>query len=136
MSARIRVSLIRCGRCGKRYSNPLTHVCITRIGRRPGKTRIGARVTRDCPKCGRPVTNLVTHVCKVRTDFRRKAAAARKSRAQDRRRQAASIARMKRARAGGSKPKHDYRSCNDQDCARVSCVAYRDGIADCPLEHS
>lgn len=128
MGPRIKVSLIKCGRCGKQYSNPLTHVCITRIGRRPGKTSIKPRVTRDCPKCKQPITNPVTHVCKVKTDFRRKAAAAKKSRAADKRRQAASIAKVKRARAKGpAKPRHDYHSCHDPHCARVACVAYRDG---------
>lgn len=131
MSARIKVSLIKCGRCGKRYSNPLTHTCVTRIGRRPGKMRIGARVTRDCPKCKRPVTNPVIHVCKVKTDFRRKTAAAKKSRAQDKRRQAASVAKVAKARAAGpGKQRHDYRSCRDEHCARVACVAYRDGDGD------
>lgn len=137
MVARMKAALFRCGRCGKPYSNPLAHVCVTRIGRRQRRTTFRPRVTRDCPKCKRPAPNPVTHVCKVRTDFRRKAAAAKKSRAADRRRQAASVAKVGRARVGGpGKPKHDYRSCKDQDCPRVACVAYRDGLADCPLEHA
>ena len=89
-----------------------------------------------CPRCKKPIANPVTHICKTRTSFKRKAAAAKKSRAQDRRRQAASIAKVKRARATGpAKAKHDYRTCKDADCARVACVAYRDGLADCPLDH-
>lgn len=130
----IKVQIVKCGRCGK--PRGVFHVCVTRMGRRPGRTRIRPRITRDCPKCRRPVTNPLTHVCKTQTSFKRKAAAAKKSRAQDRRRQAASVAKVGRARAGGGKQRHDYRTCKDQDCARVACVAYRDGLADCPLEHA
>lgn len=132
MGPRVKVSLIRCGRCGK--PRGLVHVCVIRMGRRPGKTSFRPRVTRDCPKCKRPVTNPLTHVCKVKTDFRRKAAAARKQRAAGKRRQASSVAKVGRARAKARakaksppKPRHDYHSCHDLDCARVACVAYRDG---------
>lgn len=27
MPIKIQVALVKCGRCGKRYNNPLTHVC-------------------------------------------------------------------------------------------------------------
>lgn len=137
MGARIKLSLIKCGRCGKPYANPLAHVCVTRIGRRLGRTSIRPRLTRDCPRCKRPVANPVTHICKVKTDFRRKTGAAKKQRAAGRRRQAASVAKVKRARASGpARTRHDYRTCKDAYCARVACVAYRDGIDDCPLDHS
>lgn len=134
MGLRIKVSLIKCGTCGKRYSNPRTHRCVTRIGRRVRPTSLRPRITVECPKCHKP--GGLTHVCKTRTDFRRKLAASKKQAAADKRAQAASLAKVKRSRQSGpAKPRHDYRSCRDTDCARVACVAYRDGLADCPLAH-
>lgn len=124
MGVRITVSLIKCGQCGKRYSSPLTHECVITPGRRPVRTRVKPRVMIDCPKCKRPVTSPLTHVCTIRTDFRRRLAAQKK-------RQAAE----KRARARAAAPQHDYHSCTGQDCQRRTCMAYREGIADCPLEH-
>ena len=35
MGLRIAASLMKCGQCGKRYSNPLTHVCYNPRGRGP-----------------------------------------------------------------------------------------------------
>jgi hypothetical protein len=126
MSLRMNVSLVKCGTCGKRYSNPLTHTCVTtRARRRP--SQIAPRLTYDCPRCGKPATNPLTHVCKTRSDFRRRLA-------DQKRRQA----REKRARRSKrpARPQHDYHSCTDPDCQRRACQAYREGIADCPREHT
>lgn len=89
---KIRVGLIRCGRCGQRYANPLTHVC---SGRRRGRTRVKPKlsVVASCPSCGKQGSPL-THVCSNRGDFakrqrtagRRKAAAERKARRDEQRR--------------------------------------------------
>jgi hypothetical protein len=136
---RIKVSLAKCGRCGKPYTNPLTHVCVTRIGRRPAKTRIRPRVTRDCPKCKRPVTNPLTHVCKVRTDFRKRLAAEKKRKAAAKRAKARKAAAAKRARSRPAAQKHDYRACRDVECTRSACVAFKEGfefgVESCPLPH-
>ncbi len=130
MSVRINVSLIKCGQCGKRYSNPLTHVCVTSRARRPHPVQIKPRVSYDCPKCGKPVTNPLTHVCVIRTDFRQRLAAERKRKAAERR---------AKARAGRAAEQHDYHSCRDPDCRRRMCVAFREGfeegVANCPLSH-
>lgn len=124
MSLRISVSMARCGQCGKRYSNPLTHVCVNPRGRGP-RLQVRPRVSYDCPVCERPVTNPLTHVCKVRTDFRRRLA--------DRKRQ------EKKPRPQPQQQQHDYRSCRDPDCQRRMCAAYREGFADgidnCPGPH-
>src|SRR6266516_4641915 len=73
---KISVGLARCGRCGKRYSNPLTHVCVVRMDRKTKPKRSlkpkasVALVT--CGTCGKPYANPLTHVCQVRTDFKRR----------------------------------------------------------------
>lgn len=116
MGFRIAVSLVKCGRCGKRYSNPVTHECVT-TGRRRGRTRIRPRVSYDCPKCKKPVTNPLTHVCVTRTDFRQRLAEQRKREKRER-----------RAKGRAAAQQHDYHSCSDQDCQRRTCVAYREGF--------
>lgn len=124
---KVRLTLIRCGKCGKRYSSPLGHVCVTRLDRKPrrGRKRIQFRASVKCGTCGRLVTNPLTHTCRKRSDYRRRLAAERKRRAAERRKAAA--ARRRAARP--VKPKHDYRACRDADCARVACQAFRDGVA-------
>jgi hypothetical protein len=94
--------LIRCGRCGKTYTNPFTHVCVGRIGAKPkGKTRLApkVKVTAKCGSCGKPVTNPLTHTCTVKTDFK------------------------KRKKAAGAKPKHpEPEVCEDgPDCQVYGC---------------
>ena len=32
-------------------------------------------------------------------------------------------------------PQHDYATCTDKDCTRHPCLAYRQGLEDCPLPH-
>jgi hypothetical protein len=115
---RIAASLMKCGQCGKRYSNPLTHVCYNPRGKGP-RLQVKPRVTVDCPRCKKPVTNPLTHVCSVRTDFRRRLAEQRK------REKAA-----RRAAARAAAPKHDYHSCRDGNCQRQTCTAYREGFED------
>jgi hypothetical protein len=84
-----KLTLLRCGTCGKRYTNPARHVCRTRLDRKrpPGKTRVKPRVTFTCGTCGKATTNPLTHTCRIRTDFRRrKANQARREKAASRRR--------------------------------------------------
>lgn len=127
MGLRIAASLMKCGQCGKRYSNPLTHVCYNPRGHGP-RLQVKPRVSVDCPRCGKPVTNPLAHVCTVRTDFRKRLADQRKQQAR---------ARRKKARATAAE--HDYHACRDPDCHRRTCLAYREGFADgeanCPLDH-
>lgn len=128
------LTLIRCGTCGKRYSNPLGHVCVTRMDRRRrrGRARLRLQGTVRCGTCGRRVSNPLAHVCRKRSDYRKQLAAERKRRAAERRRAAA--ARRRAARP--ARPKHDYRVCQDVDCPRVACQAFRDGIVACPKPHA
>lgn len=114
MKLRIKGSLFHCGRCGKRYSSPLGHVCVTRLDRKPrtGKTRLAPVLAATCGRCRKPLGNPLTHTCTTRTDFkaRRKAAA-------------------KAAPAGSrpARPVHRYEGCSDEACPRIPCTAYREG---------
>lgn len=108
------------------------------------------RVSVKCKTCGKRYVNPLTHVCAPKSDFakrrreaeraaRREAARARKKAAAERRKAAAAErhrkAREKRSAPRSPRPQHDYRLCRDEDCQRYACVAYKDGVADCPLEH-
>lgn len=121
-------SLVKCGRCGKSYSNPLTHVCVTSRTRR-GRTRIKpkASVSVKCNTCGKPYANPLTHVCSVKGSFRTRAAAARRS-------QRTAAPKPRRVKVYGQAPAkapaHPYAACRDDDCDRRACVAYKDGFAD------
>jgi hypothetical protein len=92
----MKISVVTCGRCGK--PRGLFHTCVTRIGRRPGRTRI--RVRAECPMCGKPIGNPLQHTCTTRTDFKRRQAAA---------------------------SSHRPSRCPDTDCPRPPCRAYREG---------
>jgi hypothetical protein len=85
---KIGVGLIRCGRCGQRYSNPLSHAC---AGRRRGRTKVKPKLSllSSCPRCGKQ-DNPLTHVCSNSGDFRKRQRAAA-------RRQAAAERKAKRA---------------------------------------
>jgi hypothetical protein len=139
MGWRMKVSLAKCGRCGKPYSNPVTHVCVTRIGQRQRRTQIRPRVARDCPKCGNPAGNPLTHVCRTRTDFRSRLRAEKKRQAAEKRARARKGAAAKRAQSRPQQPKHDYRACQDEACERRSCAVFREGfesgVANCPRSH-
>ena len=112
--ASLKVALVKCGRCGKRYNNPLTHKCVTQMGRRQGSTKVKPKVTVKCGRCHRPLGNPLTHRCVTRTDFtKRKAAAAKPAKPQ--------------ARPGTS---HEYTDCDDDDCQRFPCRVYKEGRAD------
>lgn len=131
-----KLTTLRCGTCGKRYNNPATHVCRTRLDRKrkPGKTSVKPKLTFTCKTCGKTTSNPLSHTCRVTTDFRRRKATHthRQKAASNRRRNAA---RRKAARKtatpakpaapkstpvvpsfdGGSSQSgssnHDYRQC-------------------------
>lgn len=103
--------LIRCGRCGKHYTNPFTHICTTRIGaKRKGRTKLAPRLTAPavkCSTCGKPYSNPLTHTCTTKTDF------------------------AKRKKAAGAKPKHpEPEDCDDgQNCQAYGCRMFWRGYA-------
>jgi len=119
----LKIGLVRCGRCGRRYSNPATHVC---AGRRKGRTRVkpAVSVSAECPRCGRRYSNPLGHTCASKPgDFkRRRAAAEKRRRAEESARRKAAAAERRRNR-----PQHRYETCRDDGCERVGCVAYRTG---------
>jgi hypothetical protein len=69
MALTVKVSLLRCGKCGKAVNPFGTHVC---NGRRAGRTSLkpALSVTSPCPSCGKQRSNPFTHTCTVRTDFK------------------------------------------------------------------
>lgn len=71
-----KLTMLRCGTCGQRYTNPARHTCRTRLDRkrRSGKTRIKPKVSFTCRTCGKATSNPLTHSCQVRTDFKRRKA--------------------------------------------------------------
>lgn len=122
--------LIHCGKCGKRYSNPLTHTCFVRG--RHGKTRVKPKFTVSlgtCGKCGAAYSNPLTHVCK---DFKGRKEAQREAqrKAAAERRKEATAKRKEAARAGPPRRVHNYVTCRDPDCERKTCEAFRDGYVD------
>lgn len=110
----LRASLIKCGGCGKRYSNPLAHTCVPRAGRKRRRTRLTVKVAPSmrCGSCGKQVASLFTHTCKKKSDFKaRKKAAVR-------------LAAAERRDAN----RHDYAGCEDPFCGRYPCTVYREGF--------
>jgi hypothetical protein len=114
--ARLSVALIKCGTCGKRYSNPITHVCITRLDRKtpPKRSKVKPKIGVTCGSCGQPLGNPLTHRCVTRTDFKRRKAAAGKP-------------PPKPASTGNA---HEYTACKDRDCSRFPCRVYKEGRGD------
>jgi len=106
----VSASLVKCGKCGKPFTNPLTHVCTVRKASGKRKVKPSLSVTlATCSKCGKPYSNPLTHKCKVKTDFK---------------------ARRKAATAKPKRPPHNYRTCKDGDCRRQACEAYKEGYDD------
>jgi hypothetical protein len=122
-----RASSVTCSTCGKRYTNPLTHTCAVRTDFKKRKAAAGRRAAAELRRQRR----------REAAARKRAAAKARRKAAADRRKAAAAARRQaaKRSQAPRRLPAHDYHTCGDQDCRRHACVAYRDGIEDCPLPH-
>ncbi len=153
MGVKLGGGLLKCGTCGK--PRGITHACVTRATskRRKTRTKLRPRVTLTCTACRRP--RGLRHDCHPKSDFkarrRKQAAGARRrkrkavrDRQAARRRQAAADRRAReRARKAAARkrpprprqPQHDYATCRDRDCSRHPCLAYRQGIEDCPLSH-
>lgn len=119
---KIRVALVKCGRCGKSYRGP-GHTCVTRMGRKPGRTKVKPQASASlikCGKCGKAYANPLTHTCTVKTDFKARTAKAKA----DAKRQAAEAKRAARKAARGE---HEPEDCTDDDCPRFGCRMYKRG---------
>jgi hypothetical protein len=78
---------------------------------------------RWCPECQKRVQPF--HICAPSSDFK------------SRRRQAERRDSRRKRASGKSRERsaHQYQTCTDQSCTRPVCVAFREGMAACPLEH-
>jgi hypothetical protein len=105
----IKGGVMRCGRCGQRYSNPLTHTCTVRLGskRDSAGSRLSPKASASvtCSRCGKPYANALTHVCAPKSDFKKRAAAAGRRKKADEAR-----ARRKAEAGGGGCPQEDGRT--------------------------
>jgi flagellar biosynthesis/type III secretory pathway protein FliH len=70
-----------------------------------------------CEKCKKPQGNPLTHTCHPKSDFKR-----RKSQHE---KQQKAATRKKRQQSA-----HDYQACQDKDCPRPLCVAFKAGWKD------
>ena len=106
-----------------------------------------------CTDCGKQ--RGFVHACRPKSDFKarkrkqatserqRKRKATRERQAARRRQAAAERRAREKARKDAARkcrprprqPQHDYATCTDRDCTRHPCVAYRQGLEDCPLPH-
>jgi hypothetical protein len=108
---------VKCGTCGKRYTNPLAHTCAPKSDFRGRKRDAERQRKREAARKRR----------KAAADRRRAAAAARRAKAK---------AKRSGPRRAPGRQAHDYHVCRDGDCTRTACKAYVEGIADCPRDHS
>jgi hypothetical protein len=112
---RLRVALVKCGNCGGRYSNPLTHTCPPRSTRSRGKTKLAPRASLSytCPNCGQQASSPLSHVCKSkRGDFKQRLRAAK--------------ARERKAKRDANR--HEPENCPEGgQCGRYPCKVWREG---------
>ena len=109
MKVKIRGALFRCGTCRKSYSNPLGHVCVSRMGRAAGRTKLKPSLSAKCQQCRKPLGNPLTHTCTTRTDFKRRTAKAKKEAA------AAKRAAARKARPELAEPDSDAEGDRDDE---------------------
>lgn len=107
-----KVTLIRCGRCGK--ARGLFHECTSR--RQGANYRLKPSLSFACPNCGKQITNPITHICRPKSDFRKRKKAAAKA-----------AAKPKAKPQSHDRHRHDYQTCRDPDCPRFPCRVYREG---------
>lgn len=94
-----------CGRCGKPREG-LRHVC--RSNSRRSATVKPKLSFGKCGACGKPYGgNPLAHTCAPKSDFRQRQKAAGRRKPQ--------------------RERHDYQACNDRDCPRSLCVAFKTG---------
>jgi len=153
MGVKLGGGLLKCGTCGK--PRGVTHTCVTSATsrRRKTRTRLQPRVTLTCTTCGKQ--RGIRHTCAPKSDFKarkrkaataerrakrkatreRQAARRRQAAAERRARERARKAEARKCRPRPRQPQHDYATCTDKDCTRHPCLAYRQGLEDCPLPH-
>lgn len=108
---------VACNRCGK-PRGLAGHACVTSSG--PASRRRAALKPAlsfgTCPKCRKPYgpAGQLGHTCAPKSDFG-------KRRAKSEREQKAKARRKRQSE------KHDYQACQDADCPRPLCVAFRTG---------
>ena len=115
---------LRCGTCGKRYANPLTHTCSSPRGDFKARRRRAATVERRRKR----------KAAAERRKARRKQAAADRRARERARKAAAKKARSPRPRAR-SGDAHEPGTCGNRDCPKYGCKAYWAGMDDCPGGH-
>lgn len=95
-----------CNRCKK--PRGVIHTCVSN-STRAATPKLKIEKPR-CSRCKKPRGFL--HTCTTKTDFK-----SRKS----------AWTRRQKAPARKQDPKHEYASCNDNECPRPYCRAYREG---------
>jgi hypothetical protein len=128
--------LFACGSCGRKYNNPFGHRCGNAgdFGKRKREAQRAERAEAAKKKRAADRQRVNERVAAARKAERERAAArvsaARRSeRAKAARRAAKAKAARKPPRRPG-RPSHDYANCQDPQCQRQACEAYRDGMAD------
>jgi hypothetical protein len=117
---------------------------IDRKIRKPARAAVRRAVTRWCPECQKQAE--LFHTCEIKTDFRsRRRTAERRTRTVQRRQSARDAAGRRKERLNERRKltaadrragrAHPYQECTDRGCRRPQCLAYKEGIANCPLEH-
>jgi len=121
--------LFTCGACGKGFSNPLGHVCTNKNDFRKRRRAAARSAAAEKRKARRDATRRRAAERRQRQRERtaaRLSAVRRAERAKADARVAKARARRKPRRPG--RPVHDYRSCRDEDCGRLTCRAFREGL--------
>lgn len=124
--------LFTCGACGKRHSNPLGHTCSSKgdFGKRKRAAARAAATAERRRKREAHRRRVNDRVAAVRKRERARAG----ERVRRERQKAAE--RVRKARAArkparrSARPAHSYQTCRDQDCQRIACEAYRQGLDD------
>lgn len=110
---RKRGPLFTCGTCHKGYNSPFGHTC-SQGG------DFAARRRRETASQRRARETAARRARRQREDDARKARRAKENEA--------ARARKRKAAARPARPAHEYQRCRDEDCQRIGCVAYRDGL--------
>ena len=124
--------LFTCGACGKKYSNPLGHVCGNAgdFGRRRRAAQRSAAAEQRKAKRAAERQRVNERIEAARRRERQRGnARVRRERERADGRVKAARAKARPARKPG-RPAHDYSRCRDHDCQRAACEAYREGVAD------
>jgi hypothetical protein len=114
-----------CGRCGK--PRGLTHTCITRTDFAQRKAAAARRQAAQAKRRKAAERRAVLRARQRQAAARRRAAAAAKRKAAAEWRKAAKTA-ARPTPAATTKPAHDYRTCQDRECRRYACQAWKQAL--------